>query len=103
MKTRYAFAASLAAAALAGHAVAFPVSGEGPVFNGADEVSTGALQRQAVRAEATQQHPAIGAQNAVAAPGTVQPMSSPTRLEVRAQTRDQIAHGVKPAIGERSY
>ena len=57
------------------------------------------LQRAEVRADAVRHVPAAGEQNAQAAP--VQP-SAVTRAEVRAATRDAIAHGFRVASGENA-
>ena len=97
------FNASIAAAAaallLSGNAFAAslqPAAGEGPFFNEQPTVSS-SLQRADVRADASGHMPAAGELNAQA--DAVQG-SAVTRAEVRQQTREDIAHGCRPAAGD---
>ncbi len=91
---------------LAGPAFAqAPASGEGPLFLNGARVST-TQSRDVVRAEAVQatraslvphRHPSDQASLM-----TRESKPSVTRAEARAKTREDIAQGIKPAVGERS-
>ena len=105
MKTRTLLIATAALAA--GSAFAqinnFPAAtGEGPLFQNEARFST-SVQRSAVRPQAAVQFPATGEFNGAAAVAQ-RPADShqPTRAEVRQLTRESIAKGQRPAIGERS-
>ena len=104
MKTRIALVATLALTA--GSAFAqlnnFPAAtGEGPLFQ-REAQTTSQLPRAAVRPQAAVQFPATGEFDGAAAVAQSPAGEQPTRAEVRQQTRDSIAKGQRPAIGERS-
>lgn len=97
-------ASTAAALLLAGNAFAAgPVAGEGPLFNGPDAAGTSfvadSAQRQDLRVGSLAQMPASGE---LTADNTVQQAPEFTRAQVRAQTRDAIAHGVVVKSGEQS-
>ena len=105
MKTRIALVATLALTA--GSAFAqlnnFPAAtGEGPLFQREAQTSSD-LPRAAVRPQAAAQFPATGEFDGTAAMAQG-PAGEPhpTRAEVRQQTRDSIAKGQRPAVGEHS-
>ena len=91
-------ASTAAALLLAGNAFAqMPAAGEGPLF--LDEAQPAATQK-VTRAKVSIQQVAAGEMS-----GVVQPaddVNRPTRAEVRQQTRDAIAKGQTPAVGDRS-
>lgn len=92
-------AASAAFLMLSGNALAGslqPAAGEGPFFD-APVVAGSTLQRAEVRADAARHLPVAGELSAQAAPV---PASDVTRAEVRAATREAIAHGFRVATGE---
>lgn len=99
------FNATLASAAaallLTGTAFAqMPASGEHPLFiEDATPVSRTA-DYQSPRAKVSIQQVAAGEMSGVVQPAN--DINQPTRAEVRQQTRDAIAKGQIPAIGERS-
>ena len=99
MKTRNIALATLLATAFAGNAFAFPVSGEGPLFQN-DAVTVSTTSREAVQQDAIAHRPAAGVQNAVAA--TRAASSQLTREQVRADTVDAVAHGQFAKSGEMS-
>lgn len=103
MKTtqHLALAALLALSTLSGAALAgpMPVGGEGPLVLDQPLVSTSS--RAEVRAEALAHPPVHGGQS-LFADAPVAKDHLPSRAEVRAQTRDAVAHGNFPAIGEMS-
>lgn len=92
--------ASAAAALLfAGNALAqMPASGEGPLF--LNEAHVAASADNASRSKVSIQHVASGEQSGVVA--STSDVNSPTRAEVRQQTREAFARGERPAIGNRS-
>lgn len=86
---------------LAGNAAAAPLqpaAGEGPFFDQPVQAAS-TLQRAEVRADAARQLPAAGELSAQATPLQA---SSATRAEVRAATRDAMAHGFRVASGENA-
>lgn len=89
--------------ALSGSAFAagnLPAAGEAPFFfNDAPVVST--VTRAEVQAEAARQLPAAGEQASVVA-ATPAASHSPSRAEVRAETREALAHGFRIAAGQNS-
>ena len=95
-----AFASTAAALLLAGNAMAqMPAAGQGPYAE--NEVRVGA----AVKSEVTRQPVSIKQVAVGQMDGVVQPaadINSPSRAEVREQTREAIARGARPASGERS-
>ncbi|MBS0597832.1 MAG: hypothetical protein JSR92_10975 [Proteobacteria bacterium] len=94
-KIHASIAAVSAALLLSGNAFAAPAAGEAPFADA--PVLASSVQRQDVRADAARNMPAAGEQSGVA----VQAASSDvTRAEVRAATRDAIAHGHRVASGE---
>ena len=96
------FTATIASAAaallLSGTAFAAPAAGEGPLFNDAP-IAASTLQRQDVRMAVAGHLPASGELSAQAAPVQT---SDVTRAEVRAETRQAIAHGFVVKSGELS-
>ena len=96
------FTATIASAAaallLSGTAFAAPAAGEGPFFNDAP-VAASTVQRQDVRMAVAGHMPASGELSAQAAPVQT---SDVTRAEVRAETRQAIAHGFVVKSGELS-
>jgi hypothetical protein len=90
--------ASTAAALLfAGNAFAqMPAAGEGPLF--LNEARVAASADSSVRAKVSIQQVASGEMNGVSA--VADNASQTTRAEVRQQTREAIAKGQHPAVGE---
>ncbi|TAN09497.1 MAG: hypothetical protein EPN34_13725 [Burkholderiaceae bacterium] len=75
-----------------------PAAGETPFFN--DVVVASTVTRADVRAEAARQLPAAGEQaSVVAQPAAV---STKSRAEVRAETRNALASGFHIAAGQNS-
>lgn len=101
MKTRTALIA-LATLAAGSAFAQMPAAGEGPLFlNEAKFVSS--TPRDAVRPQAQVQFPASGEQNDTALAQSAQDSGvHPTRAEVREATRQAIANGQRPAVGDRS-
>ena len=91
--------ASTAALLFAGNAFAqMPAAGEGPFFQ--NEARIAATNDSQSRAKVSIQQVASGEMSGVVA--ATNDASQPTRAEVRQQTREAIAKGQRPAIGERS-
>jgi hypothetical protein len=91
------FASAAAALLLAGNAFAqMPAAGESPLFQ--NETRVTARADAPARAPVSIQQVASGEMNGV----TVQAddASRPTRAEVRQQTREALAKGQRPAVGE---
>ncbi|WP_028604378.1 hypothetical protein [Ottowia thiooxydans] len=99
MKTKNIALATLLATAFAGNAFAFPVSGEGPLFQ-TEAVAASTTSREVVRQDAVAHFPAAGVQNAVAANRAAP--SQVTRAQVRQETREAVAHGNFAKSGEMS-
>lgn len=98
---RFQIASIAAAAALlfsGGALAAMPSAGMQPYFNDAP-ATTSQLQRANVRAAAVQDQPAAGQ---FADEGLQGAASTLTRAQVRAATRDAIAHGFHVASGENA-
>lgn len=102
MKNRIApvAAAAVLSALFAGNAMA-QASGEGPLF--LDEANfSSSLTREAVRQQAIAQRPQSDVGLAAAAAKQQAVAATPSRAEVRAQTRDALQHGEKVKAGEQS-
>ncbi|MDO5692007.1 MAG: hypothetical protein Q4G70_05955 [Pseudomonadota bacterium] len=91
--------ASAAAALLfAGNAFAqMPAAGEGPLFQ--SEARIAASANNDVHSKVSIQQVASGEMSGVVT--VANDVNSPTRADVRQQTRDAIAKGDRPAIGNR--
>ena len=99
--TKFTATIASAAAALlfAGNAFAqMPAAGEGPLF--LNEARIAASANNDVRAKVSIQQVASGEMSGVVS--ATNDVNSPTRAEVRQQTRDAIAKGDRPASGNRS-
>ncbi|HOB68003.1 hypothetical protein [Ottowia sp.] len=91
------FASAAAALLLAGNAFAqMPAAGEGPLFQ--NETRVAARADAPARAPVSIQQVASGEMNGVAA--QADDASRPSRAEVRQLTREAIAKGQRPAVGE---
>lgn len=75
-----------------------PAAGETPFFN--DTVVASALTRAEVQAEAARHLPAAGEQASVVA--QLPAVSTKSRAEVRAETREALASGFHIAAGQNS-
>ncbi len=99
--TKFTTAIATAATALllTGNAFAqMPAAGEGPLFQQETTVSRAA--HTGARAAVSVQQVAAGEMNGLAE--ITNDPNQPTRAEVRQQTRDAIATGVRISVGERS-
>ena len=91
--------ASAAALLFAGSAFAqMPAAGEGPLFQNETRISVSA--ESAPRSNVSIQQVASGEQSGVVQ--SANDVNSPSRAEVREQTREAIARGDRPAVGNRS-
>lgn len=98
-KTIALIASTATALLFAGNALAqMPASGEGPFFE--QEARLSASRDNQPRATVSIRQVAAGEQSGRA--DVRDDPSQPTRAEVRQQTRDAIADGQGPAIGNRS-